>query len=115
MILMYLYRNKNVGKISQKDIAKHFEISAAAVTVSLKKLESDGYIKRRSSENDNRFNEIEITELGKEVVDYSHSSFKSIDSVTFEGISSEEQETLAFLLDKIIENLKKDTTQEETV
>lgn len=104
MILMYLYRCKD--KISQKDIAAHFEISAAAVAVSLKKLESGGYIKRQSSKNDNRFNEIEITKKGKEIVDLSHSIFEEIDTETFKGINDEEKQTLVNLLDKVLCNLK---------
>lgn len=104
MILMYLYRNKN--KISQKDIAEHFEISAAAVAVSLKKLENGGYIVKRCAENDSRYNEIEITEKGKKVVDYSHYAFETIDAMTFDGISEQEKQLLAELLDKVLNNLK---------
>lgn len=115
MILMYLYRNKDTEKISQKDIARHFEISAAAVTVSLKKLENDGYIKRKSSENDNRFNEIEITDRGKEMVDYSHASFEAIDENSFKGISDEEKVLLVSLLDKVLDNLKSLSAKEENL
>ena len=104
MTLMYLNRCRD--KISQKDIAEHFEISPAAVAVSLKKLEAGGYIKRKCSENDNRFNEIEITKKGKEVVDFSHSLFEQIDAGTFEGINEDEKHTLVDLLDKVICNLK---------
>ncbi len=104
MILMYLFRCKD--KVSQKDIAEHFEISPAAVTASIKKLEKGGYISRRSSKSDNRFNEIELTEKGKEVVDYSFNSFDEIDNKSFKGISKQEKETLVTLLDKIILNLK---------
>lgn len=104
MILMYLNRCRD--KISQKDIAKHFEISAAAVAVSLKKLESGGYIRRQCSKNDNRFNEIEITEKGKEIVDMSHCIFEEIDNRTFEGISDREKQTLVALLDRVMNNLK---------
>ena len=43
-MLMYLTRCK--GTPSQKDLAKHFDISPAAVAVTLKKLENDGYIER---------------------------------------------------------------------
>ena len=113
MILMYLYRCKD--KISQKDIAAHFEISAAAVAVSLKKLEAGGYIKRKCSENDNRFNEIEITEKGKEVVDFSHYLFQQIDDKTFEGINDEEKQTLVLLLDRVLDNLKEMDEKEETL
>lgn len=104
MILMYLYRCNN--KISQKDIAAHFEISAAAVAVSLKKLESGGYIRRKCAANDNRFNEIEITQKGKEIVDISHSIFEEIDAETFADITDDEREQLVFLLDKVRDNLK---------
>ncbi len=104
MILMYLNRCKS--HVSQKEIARHFEISPAAVAVSLKKLESAGFIKRNCSENDNRFNEIEITEKGKDIVNYSHTVFESIDNSAFEGICQEDKQKLAELLDKIICNLK---------
>lgn len=104
MILMYLYRHNET--VSQKDIARHFDVSPAAITVSLKKLERDGYIIRRSSENDNRYNEIELSEKGKEVVVYSYNSFENIDNQTFEGITHEEKIVLANILDKVIANLK---------
>ena len=104
MILMYLYRCDS--KTSQKDIAQHFEISAAAVAVSLKKLGAGGYIIRKSSKDDNRFNEIEITEKGKEIVDLSHSLFEQIDTETFNGIDDDEKQTLVNLLDKVLLNLK---------
>lgn len=113
MILMYLTRCTTTP--SQKDIAKHFEISAAAVAVSLKKLEAGGYIRRKCSKNDNRFNEIEITEKGKEIVDFSHSLFERIDAETFSGINEEEKQTLVCLLDRVLDNLKKMNDKEEAV
>ncbi|MBQ1186539.1 MAG: winged helix-turn-helix transcriptional regulator [Clostridia bacterium] len=113
MILMYLTRCTTTP--SQKDIAKHFEISAAAVAVSLKKLEAGGYIKRKCAENDNRYNEIEITEKGKEVVDFSHSIFEEIDAKTFSNINDEEKEQLIFLLNKVLGNLKNMTDKENDI
>jgi DNA-binding MarR family transcriptional regulator len=103
MILMYL--NRCDSSVSQKEIAAHFDISPAAVTVSLKKLEAGGYIRRSCSENDNRFNEIEMTKKGKDVVNFSHDIFESIDNLAFEGIKADEMHTLAELLDKILGNL----------
>ena len=111
MILMYLHRKK--GEVSQKDIANHFEISPAAVAVSLKKLEVGGYIQRTSAESDNRYNEITITEKGKEVVEYSRKVFEEVDEKSFEGISNSEREILSGLLDKITNNLKCISGKEE--
>ncbi len=110
MILMYLHRCNE--KISQKDIAEHFDVSPAAITVSLKKLERDGYVIRRSSENDNRYNEIELSEKGKEVVVYSYNSFEMIDNQTFEGVTDDERAFLVEILDKIIANLKRISSEE---
>lgn len=104
MILMHLYHTKAAP--SQKEIANCFRISPAAVAVSLKKLENEGYILRNTSENDNRYNEITITEKGKYVVDMSKEILDSLDERSFGNLSSEEKEILGNLLDKVIDNLK---------
>jgi DNA-binding MarR family transcriptional regulator len=108
-----MYLNRCNNKVSQKDIAKHFEISPAAVAVCLKKLQSEGYIKRSSSEDDSRYNEIEITEKGKNVVDYSRNVFEAIDTNTFKGISENERKILCEILDKVIVNLKELSGKED--
>lgn len=104
MLLMHLYHSKETP--SQKDIADRFNISPAAVAVSLKKLENEGYISRNTCENDNRYNEITITEKGKQVVDISKEILDRLDERSFGKLSDEEKETLGKLLDKIIDNLK---------
>ncbi|MBR3686517.1 MAG: winged helix-turn-helix transcriptional regulator [Clostridia bacterium] len=105
-MLMYLSKCKTTP--SQKDLAKCFEISPAAVAVSLKKLESEGYIKREkcSERSDSRYNEIKITELGRKVVSESCKYFRHVDSQAFKGFSDEELEIFAGLLERVQENLK---------
>ena len=105
-MLMYLSKCKTTP--SQKDLAKHFEISPAAVAVSLKKLESEGYIKREkcSERSDSRFNEIKITELGRTVVSESCKYFRHVDSQAFKGFSDEELALFTSLLERVQENLK---------
>ncbi len=104
MLLMHLYHSKEAP--SQKQLANCFRISPAAVAVSLKKLENEGYILRNTSENDNRYNEISITEKGKGVVDMSKEILDGLDERSFGNLSSEEKEILGNLLDKVIDNLK---------
>ena len=111
MILMYLCRCENTP--SQKQIADHFEISPAAVAVSLKKLESGGYIIRNCSESDGRYNEIQITDKGKCVVEYSRKSFEDIDTKAYTGISDDEKKILISLLDKVEQNLKEISGKDE--
>ncbi|MBO5199734.1 MAG: MarR family transcriptional regulator [Clostridia bacterium] len=111
MILMYLCRCENTP--SQKQIADHFEISPAAVAVSLKKLESGGYINRNCSESDGRYNEIQITDKGKCVVEYSRKSFENIDARAYLGISDDEKKILMSLLCRVEENLRELSGKDE--
>ena len=104
MLLMHLYHSKDAP--SQKEIANRFNISPAAVAVSLKKLENEGYILRNASENDNRYNQITITDKGKGVVDMTKEILDGLDERSFGNLSDDEKSTLATLLDKIISNLK---------
>ena len=105
-MLMYLTRCD--GSPSQKDLAKHFEISPAAVAVTLKKLESDGYIERgKCGEcSDSRINEIKITERGREAAMQSRKYFQHVDGEAFKGFSSEELDAFTSLLERMQDNLK---------
>ena len=53
---------------SQMELADRFGVSAAAVTVSLKKLEKGGHIDRQTGRQDDRVDEVMRQEKGKEVV-----------------------------------------------
>lgn len=92
---------------SQRYIAERLEISTAAVAVMLKKLESDGYIRRSVNQNDSRFNSIELTEKGAEITEASKKDFLSIDVALFDGF--EEKEMLEFnaFLDRLQANIEK--------
>ena len=105
-ILMYLSRE---GKLpSQKRLAEYFGITPAAVTGALQKMEADGYILRTLGE-DNRFNEIIITEKGKEVVEQTKVIFSQVDQSLFEGFSRQEVAEFTAYLCRMIENTKGDT------
>lgn len=105
-ILMYLSRCECTP--SQKDIATHFDISPAAVAGMLKKLEADGYIERGKcgERSDSRFNEIKITERGREATIQSRKYFRHVDMEAMRDFSDEELELLISLLARIQENLK---------
>lgn len=60
---------------SQVEIARELEISPAAVAVSLKKLESGGYITRETTESDNRTHRVTITPKGRSVIERSEQMF----------------------------------------
>ena len=90
---------------SQKELAEHLQITPAAVTGALKKLQSDGYIDKTLG-HDNRFNEIEITEKGSKVVEQSKEIFDSTERSVFDGFSDEELEMYIKCLEKLKKNIK---------
>lgn len=102
-ILMYLAKTGQLP--SQKRLAECFGITPAAITGALQKLEADGYIERKLGE-DNRFNEITITEKGRDVVEKTRSMFASVDEQLFQGFSKEEIAALSGYLERIILNMK---------
>ncbi len=103
-ILMYISRNPEGP--SQKSIAEHFDISAAAIAVSLKKLEDSGYITRESVENDNRFNRISLTEKGRMIVEKSEDFFVKSDYAMFGDFTEQDYENLLVCLKKMMSGLK---------
>lgn len=103
MILMKLAEGND--KTSQTDIAKRLEISPAAVAVMIKKLEKGGYISKKSSDDDNRLNEISITDKGKETVAITQKYFSDVDKTLFSGIDEENLCVLEECFSKMSENM----------
>lgn len=103
-VLMHISKN---GACTQNHIAEAMEVSAAAVAVSLKKLEKGGYIEKQISPGDGRSNLIALTSKGENVVEQSKAMFEEVDKEMFLSISEEEQKQLHAYMEKIIHNLKK--------
>jgi len=101
-LLMEISHSPNV---SQNDIARAMDVSAATVAVSLKKLEKGGYIHKEMDEGDNRLNKITITEKGNRVVAQSRQIIESTDRKIFEGFTEEDKSALSVLLHRLNANL----------
>ena len=65
-LLFHIFKSEE--PLSQKELAAFFEVSPAAIAVSVKKLEKGGYIKREALKDDMRFNEITVTDKGKDIL-----------------------------------------------
>lgn len=102
MMLMFISRNDN---LSQRQIAEHFNISPAAVAVTMKKLESSGLVIRNASEGDNRRNDICISEKGMQIIDGTRHILGAIDRLMFKDFSNEEIELLFNLSQRMYDNL----------
>lgn len=102
-ILMHLARHEMLP--SQKELAEHLDVTPAAVTGALKKIERDGYIERKLG-HDNRYNEINITEKGRALVRLTHEIFSDADTSLFDGFSDDELGAYISCLEKIQKNIK---------
>lgn len=89
---------------SQTELAERLEISPAAVAVSLKKLEKSGFISRQCQKNDNRVNQVVITEKGWTIIDQSVQYFKEMDKAFLKDFSLEELKQLEAFLARMIKN-----------
>ena len=87
-LLVHLHRHG--GALSQRAIAEEFDVSPAAVAVTLGKMEKAGYIRRASAPSDNRCKTIEITEAGQEILRTSYASFTAVDLLMFADLSEAE-------------------------
>ena len=96
--------------VSQKELARMYGVSGATIAVSLKKLERGGYIRRLVDQEDNRCNQICITDKGRKVVEDSVKIFRQMESRMFEGFSENDMKVLGQLLDRIYGNLDREFT-----
>lgn len=91
---------------TQRQISEKLDISAATVAVTIKKLETAGYIEKDSSQNDRRCNRIIISDKGKKILEKAKNIFLDIDTLMFSGLSENELCQFAECLEKIQNNLK---------
>ena len=90
-------------EMSQKELSELLDIRAQSLGELLRKLEQNGYLTRVTSETDKRAMIIKLTDKGlnAEIGDDRQNGYDRI----FKCLSEEEQETLANLLERLINNL----------
>ena len=111
-ILMHLARHNQLP--SQKELAEHLNVTPAAITGALKKIEADGYVERTLG-HDNRYNELRITDKGRELVKKTRVLFCEVDSSLFDGFSEDELNSYVKSLEKIQANIKKQYERKENI
>ena len=90
---------------SQKELADQLDITPAAVTLAIKEIEKEGYIKRTLGK-DTRYNEIEITDKGRALVNLTFEMFSEADRTMLSGFSEDELDVYMGFLERIESNIK---------
>lgn len=104
-MLMHLYFCGEVA--SQRELARALAITPAVVTVTLRKLEMAGYVRRSSAPEDNRQLGVELTDAGRAVVQRTKCILDRVDMSMFEGFTDEELDTARAFYARMKENLGK--------
>lgn len=95
---------KEGRSLSQTSLAKKLNLTPAAITIAIKKLEADGLVEKRAA-RDNRYNEITITESGKELLESTRMTFRGMDERIFADFTADELDTYTALMKKIGKNI----------
>ncbi|MBR7143179.1 MAG: MarR family transcriptional regulator [Clostridia bacterium] len=100
--LEYIRRHEGC---TQTEVAEALRVSAASVALSTKRLQKTGLIRKETNEENLRCNRLYLTEKGNGLMECGRLAFDRTDAKMMEGFTQEQMQTLAELLDKMIENL----------
>lgn len=90
---------------TQKELADRLHIAPPTIAASLKCLERQGYVARRTDEKDSRRNRISITQKGRDALDSGMRAFQQVDDAMYRGFSPEEREQVQAFHQRMLENL----------
>lgn len=99
-ILMYL-NDREDDLPSQKEIAETFDISPAAVTIAMNKLEDGGIIKRKVRKKDNRVYNVVLTDAGKALTQKAKEKVDKVTNEFFSDLDDSEFEIVYNILSKV--------------
>ena len=99
---------------TQLDLANATGLKAPTTSVSLQKLEREGYVTRTPDEYDLRATRVYLTEKGREVDERIRQAIRDEEDRASAGMTDEETETLVRLLLKVRDNLLEEDEEDKT-
>ena len=90
------------GRRAAGDLAKHVELSSAAMTNRLDRLEKAGLVRRVQDEKDRRSVQIEITDAGRELYGRAVDTQAAKEAIVAEALNPRQQDELNDLLRRLM-------------
>ena len=90
---------------TQKELAVLLHIAPPTIAASLKCLERQGYVARRTDEKDSRRNRISITRKGRDALESGMRAFQQVDDALFRGFTPGERAQVQAFHRRMLENL----------
>ncbi len=110
--LLMMELSKEDGR-TQLDLVKATHLKAPTISVTLQKLEADGYVTRKPDENDLRAMRVYLTDKGKALEDGLKKRVEEEEKSAASVLTEEECETLCELLLKIRGNMLTELEKDE--
>ena len=98
---------------TQKALAEKTGLKAATVSVTIEKMERDGYVARRRDGSDGRMMRVFLTEKGQEIDRKNKEKVDELEKQFSAVLTEEERSALAGLLHKVIEGYKAQSGKRE--
>ncbi len=93
------------GHLSQRELAQKIGITPPSMTVTLRKLEERGFIKKETDERDQRILRIRLSSAGEECIERLKSIMEDMEEILYRGFSVEERLLFWRLLLAMRENM----------
>lgn len=105
-VLVYIQLTECKGiEANQVDIEKEFNLKNPTVTGIINRLEEKGYIKRVRSDKDKRYNKLELTESGREILNKGKRKAEENEEKLLKILTEDEMRELKRILTKIVNNI----------
>lgn len=90
---------------TQLQLVKKTKLKPPTISVTLQKMEADGFVRRVNDESDMRQTLVYLTEKGEQYHKNMFEKIKEIDEKVFVGIDKQEQDMLCDILKRVISNI----------
>ncbi|MDE6261605.1 MAG: MarR family winged helix-turn-helix transcriptional regulator, partial [Oscillospiraceae bacterium] len=105
LVTLSHYPNDPDQAPTQKELADRLHCAPPTIAASLKCLERQGYVARRTDEKDSRRNRISITQKGRDALTAGMRAFQQVDDHMYHGFSPEERELVYQFHQRMLDNL----------
>ncbi|MBR7046343.1 MAG: winged helix-turn-helix transcriptional regulator [Lachnospiraceae bacterium] len=112
-VLTFL-EHRREEKTSLKDVCEALHIAHPTGIGLIRRLSEKGFVESRVDPDNRRFRIITLTETARRMLHDSFRHRQRLDQRLTEGLSREETETVKRLLDRMYDNIKDETEEEET-
>lgn len=105
---LYVIRIYENPGIIQEELSDMIKVDKTTISRAVKKLEKDGFIEKKSDEENKKIKRLYVSKKGEEVYDFIKRENDYSNEIALKGLSKSEAEEIEKLLIKVRKNVEKD-------